>query len=339
MLAGGLAGGLAAPVFARQRHDALVGPGGTHASLAEALAAAPPGEGIYRIHLGRGEWQERVVVRRANVHLSGAGADATILHGSTSAGETRPGGGTWGTYGSATLTVEAPGFRASDLGIENRFDYVGRLAQGGEGARQAVALALGDASDLAVIDRVGILGHQDSFYLKAGRALVRDCAIGGSIDFIFGGAQAWLRRCEIRSRLRPGQALQGYVAAPSTPRAQALGLVFDRCRLIREAGVADRSVFLGRPWRAGGDLSRTGSAMFLECWMDRHIAASGWTGMGYRGRGGYPMVMEAGDGRFFEWASTGPGARPDPSRRQLNARQARNVRAAMAATLAAVGGG
>ncbi|HEY0115813.1 MAG TPA: pectinesterase family protein [Allosphingosinicella sp.] len=311
----------------------MVGPNGSHATLGAALAAAPAGSAPYRILLERGEWEERVVVRRPNIRLTGAGAGVTILHASTSAGDSKPGGGTWGTYGSGTLTVEAPGFQARRMTIANRFDYLARLAAGASNT-QAVALVLGDAADMSLIDQVEIVGHQDSFYLRAGRALVRDSLISGSIDFIFGGALAWFRRCELRSRLRPGQAVQGYVAAPSTPRVQPLGLVFDQCRLTREPGVADHSVFLGRPWRAGGDLSRTGAAAYLDCWMDSHIGPSGWAPMGYRGRGGYPMVMEPGDGRFFEWSSRGPGAGRHPSRPQLGGREARDIRRRLAASLA-----
>lgn len=332
MLAGGL---VAPPVRGQRSFDAVVGPNGSHASLGAALADAPPGAGPYRVRLERGEWEERIVVRRPNLHLTGAGPGLTVLHASTSNGDPKPGGGTWGTYGSATLTVEAPGFQARRLTIANRFDYVRHLAAGTEGT-QAVALALGDAADLSVLDQVEILGHQDSFYLRAGRALVRDSLISGSVDFIFGGSQAWLRRCELRSRLRPGQAVQGYVAAPSTPRNQALGLVFDQCRLTREPGVPDRSVYLGRPWRAGGDVSRTGAAAFLDCWMDRHVEPSAWAPMGYRGRDGYPMTMEAGDGRFFEWNSHGPGAGSHPSRRRLSRREAQQIRARLAAALAPV---
>ena len=328
-----LAGGIAAPGAVAQRaFDAVVGANGSHSSLAAALAAAPSGSSPYRILLQAGQWQERIVVRRPNVRLTGAGPGVTILHAATAAGDPKPGGGSWGTYGSATVTVEAPGFRARGMTIENRFDYVEHLRRGTPGT-QAVALALGDAADLSVIDRVEIIGHQDSFYLRAGRSLVRDCMISGSIDFIFGGSQAWFRRCEIRSRLRPGQEVQGYVAAPSTPRAQAIGLVFDDCRLTREPGGPDHSVYLGRPWRAGGDVSRTGAAAFLDCWMDSHIGPAGWAAMGYRGPGGYPMTMQAGDGRFFEWRSRGPGARPHPSRRQLAGHEAQVVRARLAAAL------
>ncbi|MFL6863934.1 MAG: pectinesterase family protein [Allosphingosinicella sp.] len=306
-----------------ERFDAIVRRrGGTHVSLAAALADAPPGERPYRILLGRGRWQEKLVVARPNVQLAGEDRRRTILTSSVAAGHARPGGGAWGTYGSATLTVEAPGFSARGLTFENGFDYVANLRTGAVKDAQAVALALGNSADRTLIEDCDIIGHQDSFYLRAGRALVSNCLIAGSIDFIFGGAAARFERCEIRSRLRPGQALQGYVAAPSTPRVQPFGLVFDACRLTREAGVPGASVWLGRPWRAGGNTSLLGSAVYLGCWMDAHIRAEGWTWMGYKGPAGYPMRLEAGDARFGEYASHGPGARRAAGRPRLSRAEA-----------------
>ena len=304
--------------------------GGTHRSLAAALAAAPLDERRYRILLGRGRWQEKLTVTRPNVELVGEERGSTILSSAIASGHPKPGGGTWGTFGSATLTVEAPGFTARNLSVENGFDYVGNLRTRAVKDAQAVALALGNAADRTLIDGVDLIGFQDTFYLRSGRALVRDCLISGNVDFIFGGAAAMFEGCEIRSRLRPGEALQGYVAAPSTPRSQRFGLVFSRCRLTRESGVPDGSTWLGRPWRAGGNLTLLGQAAFLRCWMDAHIHPEGWTRMGYRLPGGYQMYLEAGDARFAEYASTGPGAKRAASRPLLAPEEARAYsRAAM----------
>lgn len=318
MAASLLAPGARAAIFdARVRKS-----GGTHASLAAALADAPPGDAPYRILLGPGRWEEKLTVTRPNVVLVGEQRRGTVITSSVAAGHDKPGGGKWGTFGSATLTIEAPGFTARNLTIENGFDYVANLRPRTIEGLQAVALALGNAADRTLIDGCDLIGHQDTFYLRTGRALVRDCLIAGSVDFIFGGAAALFQACEIRSRLRPGEELQGHVAAPSTHRGQPIGLVFDRCRLTREAGLPDGSVWLGRPWRAGGNTELLGSAVYLRCWMDAHIHPDGWTWMGYKGPNGYPMRLEPGDARFAEHASRGPGARRSPSRPQLSAAQA-----------------
>ena len=297
--------------------------GGTHRSLAAALADAPPGGRPYRILLGRGRWEEKLIVTRPNVELVGEDRRATILTSSIASGHAKPGGGNWGTFGSSTVTIEAPGFTARNLTIENGFDYIANLRSRAVKDAQAVALALGNAADRTLIEGVDLVGHQDTFYLRSGRALIRNCLIMGNVDFIFGGAAALFEHCEIGSRLRPGEALQGYVAAPSTHRSQRFGLVFDRCRLTRERGVPDASAWLGRPWRAGGNLELLGAATYLRCWMDAHIHPEGWTRMGYRGPGGYQMYLEAGDARFAEYRSTGPGARRSSARRILSDSEAR----------------
>jgi pectinesterase len=321
--------GLAAGAFtaaaraAPPEFDAIVGTGrGNHPTLAAALAAAPANDRRYRILLSEGRWEEKVTVSRPNVTIQGAGTFRTILHAAFASGHGKPGGGTRGTYGSATLTVEAPGFHLADLMVENGFDYLANLRTRAVADAQAVALALGNQADRTLVERVVLIGHQDTFYLRAGRALVRDSLIMGSIDFIFGGAAARFETCDIRSRHRPGEALQGYVAAPSTHRDQQAGLVFDRCQLKRERGVPDGSVYLGRPWRAGGNTALRGAAAYLGCWMDAHIHPEGWTWMGYRLPDGTAMRFEAGDARFGERGSLGPGARQGPTRPQLSAEQA-----------------
>jgi pectinesterase len=330
----GLGAALAIPARAAEPHyhSRVMKRGGTHRSLAAALADAPP-TGPYRILLGRGRWQEKLTVTRSDIELVGEHRHETVLTSAIASGHDKPGGGKWGTFGSATLTIEAPGFTARNLTVENGFDHVANLRTRAINDAQAVALALGNAADRTLVEGVDLLGHQDTFYLRSGRALVRDCLITGNVDFIFGGAAAIFEACEIRSRLRPGEALQGYVAAPSTHRSQRFGLIFDRCRLTRERGVPDASVWLGRPWRAGGNVELLGAATFLRCWMDRHIHPEGWTAMGYKLPNGYQMYLQAGDARFAEYGSIGPGARRHASRRILTASEAR------AYTRAAVFGG
>ena len=295
--------------------------GGTHSSLAAALADAPPGAGPYRILLGRGRWEEKLTIGRPGVEIVGEDRASVRLVWSDSSGAQRAGGGTFGTYGSATLAVEAPDVTLRNLTVENGFDYEEHRRTGGSGG-QAVALLLGRRSDRALIDGVDIVGHQDSFYLHSGRALVRGCMIAGGVDFIFGGAAALFEACELRSRLRAGEPIQGYVAAPSTPRMQRFGLVFDRCRLTREPLVPDGSVFLGRPWRAGGNVQLVGAAAYLRCHMDAHIHPEGWAPMHYAGPNGYRMTFQPGDARFAEFVNSGPGSRPHRGRPRLTGREA-----------------
>lgn len=295
---------------------------GTVATLGAALDLAERAGGRpFRILVEPGTWREKLHVRAPNVTIEGQGPGAVIVFGAA-AGLSSPDGTRWGTGRSATLTVEAAGVTLRNLTIRNDFDYVAaRRDPAGNGA-QAVALMLGREADRARVERCRIESWQDSLYVQA-RALFSRCRIAGVVDFIFGGGAAFFDRCEIVTRRVPDAAEQGYIAAPSTPLAQKFGLVFSGCRLLREAGVPDGSAWLGRPWRAGGNMELTGQAAYLRCWMDAHIRREGWTSMGYAGPGGVRQMLAPHEARLVEYGSIGPGAGPaGPERHLLGAEEA-----------------
>jgi pectinesterase len=285
--------------------------------VAAALDAAKAAGRPFHVMVDPGHYEEKLHIVTPGLTLVGAGPGVTLSFGAA-AGLNDPQGKPWGTSGSATLTVEAPDVTLANLTIANSFDFARSVPSGPFGGRQAVALSLAAGADRTIVRQCAILGYQDSFYLREGRALIDSCRIAGGTDFIFGGAAALLRRCEIVSRHITGAPIQGYVAAPSTPAEQEAGLVFEHCRLLREAGVPDASVFLGRPWRAGGNMALTGMAAFLQCWMDAHIRPEGWTGMHYRAPGGPEGWLMPQQARLYEQGSRGPGAgRPSDLRRPL----------------------
>jgi pectinesterase len=312
------------------------------ATVSAAIAAAPAqGRGPWRILVGPGLWRERLVVDKPWIHLVGTDRKASIVSFDLAAGMPGADGKPVGTWGCATVIVRAPDFSARNLTLQNGFDYVADLAHpvfervGSNGA-QAVAVMLDNGADRSRFEDVDITGHQDTLFADQGRGLFRACRIGGSVDFIFGGGRMLFDRCEIVSRYRPlMQRNHGFIAVPSTPRPQPFGLVFDRCRLTREALVPPASVVLGRPWRPGrqfadgryGDPDALGMAAFLNCWMDDHISADGWDEMGYADKTGTRVFLEPGEARLAEFGSTGPGAFVTRRRPQLTAAQARGMTA------------
>ncbi len=309
-------------------------------TITDAIMAAPK-DGVrpYRIIIGPGVWRERLIVDRPHIHLEGIDRASTIIVFGLAAGMAGDDGKALGTWNCASVMVRAPGFHASNLTIENSFDYLGHLVHprfehiGSNGA-QAVALMLATGSDHVHLRRVTLIGHQDTLFVDGGRALFEDCAIFGSVDFIFGAATAWFETCHIISRFRPGlQRNHGYIAAPSTLAVNPYGLVFNGCRLGREPEVPDGSVVLGRPWRptrqfadgAYGDPAVLGSALYLRCWMDAHISADGWDEMGYTDKGGARVFLKPDAARFGEYGSAGPGSFQNPRRRQLDRIQAASL--------------
>lgn len=307
-----MSAGLAAlPGWAGETWDAIVDP--RTGTLGEALARANGAP--FRILLREGVLTEKLTIATPNVTIAGSGPRSIIQYGAYN-GLAKPAGGTWGTGGSATVTIAAPGVTLHDLTVRNSFDFIGAKRDGAGNGAQAVALSVAREADRTTIARCHLEGYQDTFYVQA-RARVSQCRIVGGVDFIFGGGAVWFDRCGIVSRFVPNAEGQGYIAAPSTPEAQRFGLVFSHCRLLRERGVPDRSAWLGRPWRAGGDMSLLGASAFLHCWMDAHIRREGWTWIGYKAPDGEQRRLTPEEARFFEYASTGPGAGPASATRRI----------------------
>jgi pectinesterase len=279
------------------------------------------------IHVAPGDYAEKPVVTRDRIRLIGSSAARTRLHFGAvaqTAGHYHRAG--WGTPGSATLTINAKDVVVSGLTVENTYDYLAndRLS---EPARirnpQALALLLDIASDRVRLDRVALLGHQDTLFANGGRALVQRSLIAGNVDFIFGNGQLLIEDSEIRSRRRAepyvAGEFQSFIAAPSTPLSQENGIVIYRSRLTREDGVPDGAVALARPWHpttrfADGryaDPAAVGQASFIDCFMDRHIHTDHWATMNGTSPDGTPtLVFRPQDSRFFEAGSFGPGAKP-----------------------------
>ncbi len=326
------------PVF-----DAFVGPAApsgvaAYPTLAAAVAAAPAdGTRPFRILIGKGRWRERVVIDKPFVHLIGQGRDASVIVDNRYAGTLGADGQPIGTFGTATIFVRATDFSARDLTIANDFDYAGHMrglpkeTAASTGGEQAVALAIEGDADRSLFENVRLAGYQDTLFVQSGRSLFRHCLIEGCVDFIFGAGRAVFDRCNILSRLRPGQGFQGFVAAPDTDVHQPYGLVFHGCRLEKEKTVPPHSVALGRAWRhtrkfvdgSYGDPDNVGAAAYLRCWMDDHIVPEGWVGMGYNRKGGGRAVLEPEEARLYEFESRGPGAgAASATRRQLTVDQA-----------------
>jgi len=290
---------------------------GTFPTLAAAFDRARTLSRPAHVRVEPGIYEEKIKLDIPDLHLSGTGA-ASILSFGAASGLTDPQGKKWGTGGSATITVTAPGAILSNLTIRNSFDYLHNARTRAVDGAQAVALSIARGADRAIVRDCVIEGYQDTLYVQEScRAWFTGCTISGNVDFIFGGATAIFEQCEIRSRFVPCAPLQGFVAAPSTPIEIPAGLIFRSCRLTREAGLPDDSVWLGRPWRAGGNMRLTGAALYDGCWMDAHIRRDGWTWMGYKDPGGVARQLTPAEARLFEHVSTGPGAGPASATRKM----------------------
>ncbi|WP_233600959.1 MULTISPECIES: pectinesterase family protein [Micromonospora] len=252
---------------------------------------------------------------RPNVVLRGLGecpADVLIADDRAN-GTPKPGGGTWGTSGSASVTVSGAGFTARNLTFANLFD---EAAHPEITNRQAVAVLT--RADRLVFEHVRFLGNQDTLYLNtpdvatASRAYLRNCLIEGDVDVIFGRGTAVLDRCELRSLTRGSTTNNGYVTAASTDRAVPYGFLVSRSRLTGTAEPG--TVSLGRPWHPGNDPAAAPSTVIRESWLGAHVRpGTPWSDFGT-----WPWR----DARYAEYANVGPGAGAGPDRPQLTADEA-----------------
>src|SRR5699024_7642833 len=103
---------------------------------------------------------------------------------------------------------------------------------------------------------------------------LRDCLMGGDVDFLYGRATALIEGGEIRS-VGPG-----YLLAPSTARENPRGILVHGAQLTAAEDVPAGSVRLGRPWHPGGKPDAIGQAVVSACTVGPHVATEPWSDMG-----------------------------------------------------------
>jgi pectinesterase len=188
------------------------------------------------LHIAPGIYRERIVVTQnhPNITLIGTGQHPQDVVITNSLNAKQAGG----TFVTATVTVESPGFQAANLTFENSAGNTG----------QAVAIAV--RSDRAIFKHCRFLGDQDTLFADFGRQYYLDSYITGGVDFIFGNAAAVFDRTEIHE-IRPA-----YLTAQSRTAAdQTTGFVIVNSHITAAFVPSDgqqnprQTFFLGRPWR------------------------------------------------------------------------------------------
>lgn len=249
-----------------------------HGDLQKALDTARPGE---TIQLAEGEYRAKAVIRTPGLTLRGAGAERTRIVWDDYAKKLDDRGVEYNTFRTWTLAVCADGVTLRDLSIVN--DSLHPEEKG-----QEVALTV--YGDRFAMERCRLTSTQDTLFLgplpddlierydnflphwlrpsKSCLQRFTGCLIEGTVDFIFGCAEAVFDSCEIRS-LRDARDI-GYAAAPAHELRQAKGFLFRNCRFTAEEGVTPGSIYLARPWRDYG------LCEFQDCTYGPHIAPAGF---------------------------------------------------------------
>ncbi|KUO03683.1 pectinesterase family protein [Streptomyces caeruleatus] len=290
----------------------------------QAAVTAAGGSG-WTLVIAPGTYRETVAVDVTRTEMTWLGAgddprDVVIVY-DNAAGTPKPGGGTYGTTGSATTLVQAAGFTAHRITFAN--DWL-RADHPGVSGTQAVAIKV--QGDRAAFHHCHFLGHQDTLYADSmaltafARQYYSHCYAEGDVDFVFGRATAVYEHCHFRTLTRTdlASAPYGFVFAPSTAGANPLGYLVTGSRVSSES--PDAYYKLARPWVPSSDTTARPSLVVRDTWLGPGIdAVAPYANMS----DAFPWQNQ----RFAEYRNTGPGARitvPE-NRPQLAREQAESV--------------
>ncbi len=235
-------------------------------SVQEAVDRATESGAV--ITIAPGTYREKLHVSKANIHFIGTGESAAAVV--LSFGDSAKTAG--GTSKSASVTVDADGFMAENLTIENTWSK-----DHPDPAERSQAVALLIASDRAVLDRVRLIGWQDTLYANsrscregeaacmASREFFHDCYITGEVDYIFGDAKAVFKNCELQSQVH---SMVTITAQSKHYAAEDSGYYFLHCRITGADGLS--KLYFGRPWR---DYS---TVTFYDTDIEQQMEAAGW---------------------------------------------------------------
>ncbi|KAL1831669.1 hypothetical protein ACET3Z_001320 [Daucus carota] len=184
--------------------------------------------------------------------------------------------------------VYGDGFIAKDITFENT---------AGMDAGQAVAVL--SQADQAVFYLCGFRGNQDTLYAETQRQFFRECEIYGTVDFIFGNANAVFQQ----STIYPSNTDRGLVitAQGRSGLNESTGTVIQNCRIVPAPDFTQGGspAYLGRPWK---DYS---TVVIMQSFLDSVVNPAGW------------MEWEGADpGRdstvfYAEFDNSGPGSDTD----------------------------
>jgi len=271
----------------------------------QAAVTAASGTGRTLV-LAPGIYRETVALDATRTEATWIGAsedprDVVIVY-DNAAGTPKPGGGTYGTTGSATTTVQGNGFTARWITFAN--DWL-RADHPDITGTQAVAIKV--QGDRSAFHHCRFLGHQDTLYSDSlalgifARHYYAHCYVEGDVDFVFGRATAVYDQCHFRTLNRTDLAAApyGFVFAPSTAAANPRGHLVTRGRVSSEA--PDASYKLARPWVPGSDTTARPMLTVRDTHLGPGIdAVAPYTNMS----DAYPWQNQ----RFAEYRNTGPGA-------------------------------
>ena len=216
---------------------------------------------IKTINIADGEYKEKVYINIPNVRLIGSAAntpDADTNNGvviwyDALAGQTDGAGKTYGTNGSATVTIGtgANNFVAKNVTFKNYYNTNALYQESKDITNNTQAVALYVASNSASFYNCKMTGYHDTLYANKGYHYYKECWIEGHTDFIFGSdAVPYFDGCTIYSiGAGANEDNGGYIVAYQNT-STSYGPIFNDCEFTSDDNVKDGSIALGRSWGA-----------------------------------------------------------------------------------------
>ncbi|MEH7381471.1 pectate lyase [Bacillus sp. JJ1533] len=283
---------------------------GDYETVQSAIDAVPANnETPVTVFIKNGVYKEVVTVpnNKPFITMIGEDPEKTIITYDNYAGKDNGVGGTLGTSGSASVYLRANDVSVANITFENSFDESSTNVSG----KQAVAVYA--AGDRQYFNNIRFIGNQDTLYVHSGSQYYSHVYVEGDVDFIFGAASAVFEDSVIHSLDRGSNSNNGYITAASTLITKPYGILIKDSKLTSDAPLG--TVYLGRPWPAGGNPNAIGSVVFMNSELGDHIKTEGWTSM---------SGLNPEDARLFEYKNYGPGAVINDYRRQLTDEEAAN---------------
>lgn len=228
------------------------------------------------IYLKEGLYRQKTEICADNLTVIGANRETTIISYNDYARKIHADGREYNTFRTYTLCVTGDNVTLKNLTVEN-------TNADPRTAGQCVALSVNSKHFYA--QNIDVKSMQDSLYLSpfpddlviryrgfipdnqlymegGSRHVFENCGIYGTVDFIFGCAEAYFVNCRLVS-LYDGRGY-GFVAAPAHSLKQPRGFAFIGCDFVN-GGADDGTVYLARPWRDFGKCD------FIGCRLGSHI--------------------------------------------------------------------
>lgn len=215
--------------------------------------------GRYVVYVKAGVYNEKVYIKNCpNVYMYGDGREKTIVTNDDNFALRNT-----GTSKTATIQALSDGFMVRGMTIRNT---------AGPAGHQAVALRI--QSFGAVVYDCSIEGYQDTLYYHTKTQFYKNCAISGTVDFIFGTGKAVIQDSVIIVR-KPDPNQSNMVTADGRSKVQeAAGVVIQNCRIIASPELFpsrfETASYLGRPWKAWS------RAIIMESEIGDLIRPQGW---------------------------------------------------------------